>query len=215
MKIEKLNKDNIKEYIRDMRLENTENLELNINKSELFGIKKDDVFYLGFNSLSFVDTIAILNYSPKLSNELFYECVDFLNKSLVAQNHLIIEVYNEKYIDLLEDRYKCKEVIVSLATDGSDIEKENISSDNLLMKEKFADVDMKSIKYYTSKDMVICNLVKQNIQDENIIMGLHNQFINLNMKYINFTILPDTMNYFSEMGYKCMSKNYVIRNDLF
>lgn len=215
MKIEKLNKDNIKDFIRDMKLTDTENLELNIDKNEFYGVKKEDTFYIGFDSLSSVDTIAILHYSPKLSNELFYECMEFLNKNLVAQSHLIIEIYDEKYMYLLDEKYKCKEAMVSLAIDGSTIEKENISSNNLLMKEKFADVDMKSIKYYTSKDMVICNLVKQNIQDENIIMGLHNEFINLNIKYINFTILADYMDYFNEIGYKCMSKSYVIRNDLF
>ena len=165
MKIEKLGKDNIKEFIRDMKLVNAEELELNVNKSEIYGIKKDDLFCLGFNSLTQVDTIAILHYNSKLSNEGFYECIDFLNKSLVVENHLIIEVYNDKYMKLLDDRYKCKEITVTFDVDGNNVNRQDIIGDKL-MKEKFAEIDMKSIKYNYSKEMVICNLVKQSIQDE-------------------------------------------------
>lgn len=214
MKIEKLSKDNIKEFIRDMKLDDTEDLELNVDKSELYGIKKDDTFCLGFSSLKQIDTISILYYVPKLSSELFYECIDFLDKSLVVDNHLIIDVYDEKYMKLLDDKYKCKEICVSLALDGSEVKKGTIS-DSLLLKEKIIDVEMKSIKYYVSKNMIICNLVKQNIQDENIIFDLHEKFLNFDTNYVNFTIFTDSFDYFKTLGYECISKSYIIRNNLF
>lgn len=212
MKIEKLSKDNIKEFIRDMKLDDTEDLELNVDKSELYGIKKDDTFCLGFSSLKQIDTISILYYGPKFSSELFYGCIDFLDKSLVVDNHLIIDVYDEKYMKLLDDKYKCKEACVSLALDGSEVKKGTISG-NFLLKEKFIDIEMKSIKYYASKDMIICNLVKQNIQDEKIILLLHNEFVNMNVRYVNFSVFPDSLEYFKNMGYTCLNKCYVIRND--
>lgn len=215
MKIEKLSKDNIEEFIRDMKVSDSERLELDVNKKELYGVKNDDVFCLGFNCLSQMDTISILYYGYRLSNELFFECVDFLDSSLVVENHLIIEIYDEKYMKLLSDRYKCKEVCVSLAMDGSIVKREDISGSNVLIKEKFIDIEMKSIKYYMSRDMVICNLVKQNIQDEKTIEQLHSEFANMNIKYVNFSIFPDVLDCFRNMGYTCMSKCYVIRNDLF
>lgn len=213
MKIEKLSKDNIEEFIRDMKIIDSERLELDVNKKELYGVKNDDVFCLGFNSLSQIDTIAILYCSYKLTNELFLECVDFLSRSLVVESHLIIEVYDEKYMKLLDDRYKCKEACVSLAIDGSIVKREDVSGSNVLVKEKFIDIEMKSIKYYAARDMIICNLVKQNIQDEKIILLLHNEFINMNVRYVNFSVSPDSLEYFKSIGYTCMSKCYVIRND--
>lgn len=211
MKIEKLNKDNIKEFIRDMKLNDADDLELSVDKSELYGVKKEDTFYLGFNTLAAIDTIAIMYCSSKLSNDLFYECIDFLNKSLVVENHLIIEVYDDKYMKLLDEEYKCKDICVSYALDGNVIKNENISSQHVTMKEKFVEIDMKSIKYYTSKDMIICNLVKQNIQDEANIEALHNEFVNHNVKYVNFTIYPDILDYFKSLNYTLISKSYVIR----
>lgn len=215
MKIEKLNKNNMKEFIRDMKLVDTEILELNVDKSELYGIKKDDSFCLGFNSLSQVDTIAILYYGSKLTIDLFYECIGFLNKSLVVENHLIIDVYNEKYMKLLDEKYKCKEVCVYCDINEDNVEAFATGGGNVLMKEKLIDLEMKSIKYFTSKDMIVCNLVKQNIQDEKIIFDLHNDFVSLGVKYVKFTVFPDSLEYLKTLGYTCMSKSYVIRNDLF
>lgn len=208
MKIEKLDKYNIKEFIRDMKLDDSEYLECTVEKNEFYGVKKDDVFCLGFNSLTIVDTIAILHYSPKMSNELFYECIDFLNKSLVAQNHLIVELYNKKYIELLDDKYRCKEMLVNL----------NLTSDNSVyeekskLKEKIIDIEMKSIKYNYSKDLIVCNLVKQNIQDEKLIFSLHEYFNTLDVANISFVIYNDCFEYFETLNYECVSKSYVIRN---
>lgn len=212
MKIEKLSKDNIEEFIRDMKISDN-NLELDIAKKELYGVLVDDTFCLGFNSLAQMDTIAILYYGYKLTDKLFFECIDFLDRSLVVENHLIIEVYDEKHMKLLEDRYKCREVCTSLALDGSVVKRKDIWESNTLVKEKFVDIEMKSIKYYVSKDMVICSLVKQNIQDEKIILLLHNEFVNKGAHYISFSVFPDSLEYLKKMGYTCMSKSFVIKND--
>lgn len=212
MKIEKLNKENIKEFIRDMKLENTENFELNIDKNEFYGVKNEDMFLIGFNSLSMVDTIAILHYNPKLSAEVFYECIDFLNKSLVVQNHLIIEVFNKKYIELMDNKYKCKEmdVMLELVLDSYSYtnEKPNV-------KEKFVDIEMNSIKYNYFKDDIVCNFVKQNITDEKLILDLHNFFAELDINYILYTIYEENYEYLESFGYKLLCKRYIIRNDLF
>ena len=215
MKIEKLNKDNIKEFIKDMKLDNTDNLEYNVDKCEFYGIKKDDTFYIGFELLSFVDTFAILQYNPKLSNELFYECIDFLDRNLVVQNHLIISVYDDKYMKLLDDKYKCKEVFITLNLNGDINEKKGNINDKYVVKEKFIDIEMKSIKYNYSNDMVICNLLKQNIHDERILIALHEHFKNLNVNSINFFIYSDCYECFKTLGYNIVCKSYVIRNDLF
>lgn len=215
MKIEKINKDNIKEFIGDMKLNNTNELELNINKIELYGVKKDDIFYLGFNNMSSVDTIAILYYNSKLTDELFYECISFLDRSLVVENHLLVEVYDKKYMKLFDEKYKCKGLCASYVLDGSKINNDAIYDNNTLLKEKILDIEMKSIKYYTSKSGVVCNLIKQNIQEEKVIIDLHSSFVNMDISYINFIIFPDSFEYFSSLGYECLSKIYVIRNDLF
>ena len=215
MKIEKLSRDNIKEFIWDMKLSDKKDLERNVNKREFYGVKKDDVFCLGFDSLSFVDSIAIINYNPKLSEEDFYECIDFLEKSLVVENHLIIEINNEKYMNLLEEKYRCKEAVFSLGLDGNDVPLEKIFCNNSMMKEELIEIEMKSIKYFSSNDVIVCNLARQNIQEEKTIFELHNNFVNFGVNYINFTVLPDSSSYFKELGYTCVKKSYVIRTDLF
>ena len=209
MKIEKLNKDNIKEFIRDMKIEEANDLEHNINKSELYGIKKDDNFCLGFDSLTNIDTIAILHYSPKMSTELFYECIDFLERILVVENHLIIEVSNEKYIKLLDEKYKCKEmnVVLELSKNG-----EQHSIENINTKEKFVDIEMNSIKYNYSKGNIYCNFIKQNIFDEKLILDLHNYFTELNIDYITYCIDEENYEYLKTLNYKCLKKSYVIKN---
>lgn len=209
MKIEKLNKGNIKEFIRDMKLNDTSNLEANINRSELYAIKIDDIFYLGFDSLAQLDTIAILYYNPKISTEMFYKCMDFLDKSIVVQKHLIVEVFDNKYIKLLEEKYRCKEVFVTYSTTDEKLNDYNVINIRN-EKEKFIQIEMMSIKYFSSNDMVVCNLVKQNIQDENIISDLHNKFTDLGVKYISFIVSLDKLEYFNNMGYECLKKSYVI-----
>lgn len=208
MKIEKLNKDNIKEYIRDMKLDDTDNLERNINKNEFYGIKKDETYLIGFDSVAFVDTIALLHYNPKLSDELFYECIDFLNKNLVVHSHLIIDIYNDKYIKLLDKKYKCRDIKVILGKLEDNYEFNNeISSNN----EKFVDIELKSIKYHDIKGNIVCNFVKQNIFDEKLIIDLHNFFVSLNKVCISYIIYEDNYDLLKTLGYDCLSKSYIIK----
>lgn len=209
MKIEKLNKDNVKEFIRDMKLTDTEDFERNIDKNEFYGVRNDDMFLIGFDSLSNVDTIAVLNYNPKLSNEMFSECIDFLNRSLVVQNHLIIEVFDEKYADVLDEKYRCKEADVLLELVKNSY---NYTNDKSNVKEKFVDIEMNSIKYNTFKGDIVCNFVKQNITDEKLILDLHNFFTSLDVNYILYTIYEDSCEYLESLGYKCICKRYVIKN---
>lgn len=209
MKIEKLNKENIKEFIRDMKLDYTENLEQNINKIELYGVKKDNGFCLGFDTSTNVDTIAILHFNPKMSNEQFYECIEFLNKSLVVENYLIIDIFDDKHMKLLDQKYKCKEmnVILELTKDSSQHTIENTTT-----KEKFIDIEMDSIKYNYSKGNIYCNFIKQNIFDEKLIFDLHNYFTGLNVDYISYTIYEDSYEYLKSLNYKCINKSYIIKN---
>lgn len=208
MKIEKLNKENVKEFIRDMKLTDTDSFEVNIDKNEFYGIRKDDIFLLGFDSLPSVDTIAILHFNPKLSNEMFSECIEFLNRSLVVQNHLIIEIYNDKYFKLLDDKYRCKEMVVLLElVDGS----YNYTKEKSNVKDKFIDIEINSIKYNSFKGDIVCNFVKQNITDEKLILDLHNFFTSLDINYISYIIYEDSYEYLESLGYKLICKRYVIK----
>ena len=208
MKIEKLNKENIKEFIRDMKLDNIENLECNINKNEFYAIKKDDNYLIGFDSVSFIDTIAVLHFNSKLSNELFYECIEFLNKNIVVQSHLIIDVYDDKYMKLLGEKYKCKEVKVVF---GNIDHGYKICNENSNNKEKFIDIEMDSIKYNDVKGNVFCNFVKQNIFDEKLIFELHNFFISIENNCITYVIYEENYDFLKNLGYDCVSKSYVIK----
>lgn len=78
------------------------------------------------------------------------------------------------------------------------------------MKERYADIDMRSIKYFASKENVFCNLYSQNIQNEDIIKKLDQFFNDLDVCSIDFTIIPDSLKYMESLGYKCVSKRYVI-----
>ena len=105
---------------------------------------------------------------------------------------------------------------VVVALNKSDInEKKGNINDKYVVKEKFIDIEMKSIKYNYSNDMVICNLLKQNIHDERILIALHEHFKNLNVNSINFFIYSDCYECFKTLGYNIVCKSYVIRNDLF
>lgn len=205
MKIEKLTKDNIEQFIRNIGIENTENLVKNVDKSNLYGLKSDDVFCLGFDSSADVDdSIGIVFYSSKLSDKKFLDAIDFLSQNVVVNNHLVVSVYNSKHMKLLDSLYNCKEVIFSLKINDN-------GGINSSMREKYADIDMKSIRYLSSKDEVTCNLVKQNIQDEKTILALHEYFKSLNTSIINFIAFDESSDYLSSLGYDCFCKSYVIK----
>ena len=56
-------------------------------------------------------------------------------------------------------------------------------------REKYAEIDMRSIKYFYSKNDISCNLYSQNIQDEEIIKNLDKFFMECNTNNISFCIL--------------------------
>ena len=200
MKIEKLDKDNVEEYIRDMKLVDTDNLRNNINKLNEFGIKKDDKFVFSF--IPYDDFIGVSFGNYKIDDILVKEIFDFLNNNLSFDGHLLVEVYNNKVIDIMDSLYRVKNINVNkIIKDGDD---------NSLQKEKYADIDMRSIKYFDSKNNIFCNLYSQNIQDDDVIKKLDKFFIENNANSIDFCILPDSLEYMESLGYKCNSKLYII-----
>lgn len=200
MKIEKLDKDNVEEYIRDMKLVDTDNLRNNINKLNEFGIKKDDKFVFSF--IPYDDFIGVSFGNYKIDDILVKEIFNFLNNNLSFDGHLLVEVYNDKVIDIMDSLYRVKNINVNkIIKDGDD---------NSLQKEKYADIDMRSIKYFDSKNNIFCNLYSQNIQDEDVIKKLDKFFIESNANSIDFCILPDSLEYMESLGYKCNSKLYII-----
>ena len=206
MKIEKLNRDNIDLYIKNMGYsvddEFTCKLKRDVNRKEYFTICDEDNYYMGFISKSDIDTVAIVNYNNNLSDDKFYECINYLNNSLVVESHLIIEVYEDRYISLLEEKYRCKEVFVTYG--------EKVDIDDTDMEEEYAEIEMKSIRYIGNSNMVTCNLIRQNIQDEKLISDLNDYFKNNNVKVINFICYNDSLELFKNMGYECVSKSFVI-----
>ena len=200
MKIEKLDKDNVEEYIRDMKLVDTDNLRNNINKLNEFGIKKDDKFVFSF--IPYDDFIGVSFGNYKIDDILVKEIFNFLNNNLSFDGHLLVEVYNDKVIDIMDSLYRVKNINVNkIIKDGDD---------NSLQKEKYADIDMRSIKYFDSKNNIFCNLYSQNIQDEDVIKKLDKFFIENNANSIDFCILPDSLEYMESLGYRCNSKLYII-----
>ncbi len=200
MKIEKLDKDNVEEYIRDMKLVDTDNLRNNINKLNEFGIKKDDKFVFSF--IPYDDFIGVSFGNYKIDDILVKEIFNFLNNNLSFDGHLLVEVYNDKVIDIMDSLYRVKNINVNkIIKDGDD---------NSLQKEKYAVIDMRSIKYFDSKNNIFCNLYSQNIQDEDVIKKLDKFFIENNANSIDFCILPDSLEYMESLGYKCNSKLYII-----
>ncbi len=203
MKIEKLTKDNIGEFSRDLGIADS-GLDRKINKLEYYGVKEEDKFYLAFIVLPDDDRIAIQFVSKKISDSKFLEFIDYLNYSLVVKNRLIVQVYEKRFIDILDGNYRCKDICVSNNNYSEDID------DNF--KEKYAEIDMYNIKYLCSKDKVICNLLKQNIQDEEVIKRLHEYFSSLNIDRIDFIISTNLEELFYNMRYVCNYKSYVIEN---
>lgn len=203
MKIEKLDKENIKDFIGDLNID-AAYLESNINKLEVFGIKEENTFYMAFEMVIDDDRIAIKYINNKLSSDKFYECIDYLNNSLSYNNHLIINIYDKYYSDILGEKYRCKDVYVSL-------------NDNVIynrdLKEEYAEIDMMNIRYYASfNGVVICNLIRQNIQDENIINRLDEYLKNKNYNNIIFVVYDSIVNILENLGYKVIYKSYVIED---
>ncbi len=92
MKIEKLDKDNIEEYIGDMKLVDTDNLRNNINKLNEFGIKKDDKFVFSF--IPYDDFIGVSFGNYKIDDILVKEIFNFLNNNLNTVDIITMLNYN-------------------------------------------------------------------------------------------------------------------------
>lgn len=202
MKIEKLNKDNIKEFIRD--IDNANDIELNISKLEYYAVKDEDIYLLAFEMLSDDDRISIKYINNKVKEEKFLDIINYLNNILVVKTHLIIDLYVDKFMNVLDNKFKCKEVYVSLV-------KDDIIDNNSKYREELVEIDMYNIRYLFSKNEIICNLVKQNIQDERLILELNSKFITMDNSVISFIISDDMIDLFTkELGYDIIYKSYVI-----
>ena len=202
MKIEKLNKDNIKEFIRDIDIAN--DIELNISKSEYYAVKEEDIYLLAFEMLSDDDRISIKYINSKVKEEKFLDIINYLNNILVVKTHLIIDLYVDKFMNVLDNKFKCKEVYVSLV-------KDDIIDNNSKYREELVEIDMYNIRYLFSRNEIICNLVKQNIQDERLILELNSKFITMDNSVISFIISGDMIDLFTkELGYDIIYKSYVI-----
>ena len=202
MKIEKLNKENIKDFLGDLNIEDSY-LESNVNRLEVFGIKEENTFYMAFEMVLDDDRIAIKYINSKLSSDKFMECISYLNNSLVVNSHLIINVYDRYYCDILSEKYRCKDVYVSL--DGNMV-------DNRNAKEEYAEIDMMNIRYYTSNGNILCNLARQNIQDEIVINRLNEIFRNMEINNIGFIIYDLLEPIFEDLGYKLVYRSFVIED---
>ena len=202
MKIEKLNKDNIKEFIRDIDI--AEDIELNISKLEYYAVKEEDIYLLAFEMLSDDDRISIRYINNKVKEEKFLDIINYLNNILVVKTHLIIDLYVDKFMNVLDNKFKCKEVYVSLV-------KDNIIDNNSKYREELVEIDMYNMRYLFSRNEIICNLVKQNIQDERLILELNSKFITMDNSVISFIINDDMIDLFTkELGYDIIYKSYVI-----
>ena len=202
MKIEKLNKDNIKEFIRDIDI--AEDIELNISKLEYYAVKEEDIYLLAFEMLSDDDRISIRYINNKVKEEKFLDIINYLNNILVVKTHLIIDLYVDKFMNVLDNKFKCKEVYVSLV-------KDNIIDNNSKYREELVEINMYNIRYLFSRNEIICNLVKQNIQDERLILELNSKFITMDNSVISFIISGDMIGLFTkELGYDIIYKSYVI-----
>lgn len=203
MKIEKINKDNINEFVDNVI--SAKELVSNINKIEYYAVSGDNKYLLGFEMLSEEDRISIKYVNEIVDENKFINIINYLKTILVVKNHLIIELYNKKYINIMDENYKCKELYVSLY-------KSEIKDENNKCKEELAEIDMYNIRYLSSKNEIICNLVKQNIQDEKIILELNSIFIEKDSGIVSFVISSNLSNLFNELGYELLYKAYVISN---
>lgn len=202
MKIEKLNKENIRDFLGDLNLEDSY-LESNVNRLEVFGVKEDNTFYMAFEMVLDDDRIAIKYINNNLPSDKFYDCIDYLNNSLVVNSHLIINIYDNYYSDILSEKYRCKEVYVSL--NGNVVNNKNLI-------EEYAEIEMMNIRYYTFNNSILCNLVRQNIQDKDIINRLNDIFKNSDVDNIAYIIYNSLEEVFLNFGYKTVYKSFIIED---
>ena len=192
MKIEKIDNDNIKEYIKDLGIDATYEDEKSIINVDTFGVREEDKFL-----------ISITFGKKKVDSDVVKRCINFLNNSLSFNGHLVVQTSDKKLMEIMDDLYRVKLIFVTKKV-------KNCEEGKFTLKEKYADIDMRSIKYFCSKNDINCNLYSQNIQDEDIIKKLDEFFMECNTGNIFFCIIPDSYDYMMSLGYECVSKRYVV-----
>lgn len=202
MKIEKLDRNNIEEYIKNLKIDNVLEDEKSIIDANTFGVKEDDKFLFGFVTLPEDDMISIDFGKNKINNDIVKRCINFLNNNLSFDGRLIVQVKDSNLMDIMDELFRVK--MISVNKKNGEIVNGSGS------REKYAEIDMMSIKYFYSKNNISCNLYSQNIQDEEVIKKLDEFFMECNTSFISFCIIPDSYEYMLSLGYECVSKRYVI-----
>ena len=140
MKIEKIDNDNIKEYIKDLGIEISLEEEKSIINTNTFGVKEEDRFLFSFVTLSEDDLISITFGKNKVDSDIVKKCINFLNNNLSFNGHLTIQISDNKLIDIMDELYRIKMIFVSKKNG------EVVSGSSF--REKYAEIDMRSIKYF-------------------------------------------------------------------
>ena len=113
MKIEKIDNDNIKEYIKDLGIEISLEEEKSIINTNTFGVKEEDRFLFSFVTLSEDDLISITFGKNKVDSDIVKKCINFLNNNLSFNGHLTIQISDNKLIDIMDELYRIKMIFVS------------------------------------------------------------------------------------------------------
>ena len=124
-----------------------------------FGVKKDNKFLFGFVSLSEEDLISITFGDNKIDDVIVKECVNFLNSNLAFDGRLSILVNEDNLINIMDDLYKVKMISVF---------KGIIDSDSIPTKERFADIDMKSMFVSSAEGYIFLLKIAKLGQIENV-----------------------------------------------
>lgn len=194
MKIEKLNENNIKKYIKDTE----HNYNLSVNKS-YFDIKKDGKFIGGYDFSS--DLISIF-FRNDIDEALLKEPFTFLKDEISPDKPLAVETGKNEVIKIMNRLYDAEMAIVSKRIN-------NIHGD-FIMKEKEVDFKNLKIKYRDFDNDISCDLEGQNIKDEETIGYLDKYFVSLKVKVINFIVASECLDYVKNLGYEECIKKYII-----
>ena len=119
----------------------------------------------------YLRVVSIKYINNKVKEEKFLGIINYLNNILVVKTHLIIDLYVDKFMNVLDNKFKCKEVYVSLV-------KDNIIDNNSKYREELVEIDMYNIRYLFSRNEIICNLeIKKHLIDYLTILELQELFI--------------------------------------
>lgn len=194
MKIEKLNENNIKKYIKDTK----HNYNLNANRG-YFGIKKDGKFIGGYD---FSDDWISMFFRNNIDDDLLKEPFTFFKDEISLDKPLIVETGKNEVIRIMNKLYKTQMAIISKRIN-------NIHSD-FIMKKKEVDFKNLKIKYRDFDNDISCDLEGQNIKDKEVIAYLDKYFVSLKVKVINFIVAPECLDYVKNLRYEECIKKYII-----